>query len=312
MIVGWKMRLDGWRRLRASRQAERLGRYIDRRLGLVPTRVCLQQARATYIGEGVLLCRVQGLFYLYVPSRDINITPALANFGRVDPWISRVIARTVSPGMTVADAGANLGYFTMLLARQVGSRGKVHAFEPNVDLARLVRRSAMVNHLGNRIVVHPVPLGSEDGREMWLCVPGDALAGSAIHDEEWSRAWTADTEAGFHDERGARKEPRAVVLQRLDSLPDARDIAFAKIDVEGFEPQVWGGLSGLLAGDALRTIVIEYAAGHYADAEAFRGELYRPGWSVSLIDSSDGPVPISRDALAMLDPGRAYDLLLTR
>ena len=249
---------------------------------------------------------------MYLPSRDINLTPALANFGRVDPWISRVIARAVSPGMTVIDAGANVGYFTMLLAHQVGAHGTVHAFEPNVDLAKLVRRSAMVNHLGDTIVVHPVPLGAEDGREMWLCVPGDALAGSAVHDEEWRRAWTADTQAGFHDERCLRMETRAVVLQRLDSLPDARDIAFVKIDVEGFEPQVWAGMSGLLAGEALRTIVMEYAAGHYADADAFRGELYRPGWSVSLIDSRDGPVPISQDALTMLDPGRAYDLLLTR
>lgn len=312
MFAGWKTRFDGWRRLSARRQAERLDRYIDRRLGLIPTRACHQQARATYIGDETLLCRVQGLFYLYLPSRDINITPALANFGRVDPWISRVIARTVRRGMTVVDVGANVGYFTMQLARQVGADGQVHAFEPNVDLAQLVRRSAAVNHLGERVVVHPVPLGAEEGREMWLCVPGDALAGSAVHDEEWCRTWTVDQEVRCGDERDRWKDTRSVVLQRLDSLPEARDIAFAKVDVEGFEPQVWAGMSGVLAGDALRTIVMEYSAGHYADAEAFRGELYRPGWSVSLIDSRDGPVLISRDALAMLDPGRAYDLLLTR
>ena len=312
MFGGWQMRLDGWRRHRATRRAERIDRHTDRRFGLVSSRGCRQQARAVYVGHGILLCRVQGRYYLYVPSRDINITPALANFGRVDPWISRVIAQAVRPGMTVADAGANVGYFTMQLARQVGPRGLVHAFEPNVELARLVRRSASVNHFGPEVVVHPVSLGAEDGREMWLCVPGDALAGSAIHDDEWRRDWTRQQNDGFPGDAVAERDARAVVLQRLDSLPDAGGIAFVKVDVEGFEPQVWAGMAGLLAGEALRTIVIEYAANHYADAGAFRDQLYRPGWSVSLIDSRDGPAPISRDALAMLDPRRAYDLLLTR
>ena len=38
--------------------------------------------------------------------------------------------RELQPGMTVLDIGANIGYFTLLFARCVGSGGRVYAFEP--------------------------------------------------------------------------------------------------------------------------------------------------------------------------------------
>jgi hypothetical protein len=38
--------------------------------------------------------------------------------------------KIVKPGDVVLDLGANIGYFTLLAAKLVGDRGRVHAFEP--------------------------------------------------------------------------------------------------------------------------------------------------------------------------------------
>ena len=48
----------------------------------------------------------------------------------------------VQPGMVVADIGANVGLYTYLLARCVGERGLVYAFEPNPALFASLERTA--------------------------------------------------------------------------------------------------------------------------------------------------------------------------
>lgn len=49
----------------------------------------------------------------------------------------------VQPGMTVFDVGANVGYYTLLLARGVGPKGRVIAFEPNpINIAHLKKTPA--------------------------------------------------------------------------------------------------------------------------------------------------------------------------
>ncbi|MFZ5452687.1 MAG: FkbM family methyltransferase [Thermodesulfobacteriota bacterium] len=62
-------------------------------------------------------------------------------------------------GMTVLDVGANIGDSSIALA----SRGaKVHAFEPLSSLSELLFANVRVNHLEDRIVVHPVGLSHQD------------------------------------------------------------------------------------------------------------------------------------------------------
>jgi len=41
--------------------------------------------------------------------------------------LSLLIPRLIKKGMTVVDAGANLGYFSLLFSRFVGTSGKVYA-----------------------------------------------------------------------------------------------------------------------------------------------------------------------------------------
>src|SRR4051812_24657786 len=83
-----------------------------------------------------------------------------------DLAVSECAWRLLSPGDHVIDAGANIGYMTMLFAARVGETGLVHAFEPhprvlnrlqrNVD--RISRRPA-----AGRAIVHSCALGDSHG-----------------------------------------------------------------------------------------------------------------------------------------------------
>ncbi|HEY4595480.1 MAG TPA: hypothetical protein VIJ02_03700, partial [Thermoanaerobaculia bacterium] len=57
-----------------------------------------------------------------------------------EPRERRFFQEQVEPGMVVFDVGANLGFYTLLLADRVGPQGRVHAFEPDPLSCELLRR----------------------------------------------------------------------------------------------------------------------------------------------------------------------------
>ena len=67
----------------------------------------------------------------------------------------------VQPGMVVADIGANVGLYTYLLARCVGERGLVYAFEPNPALFASLETNCRTNGVAN-VRLHNVALGAQD------------------------------------------------------------------------------------------------------------------------------------------------------
>jgi hypothetical protein len=74
-------------------------------------------------------------------------------------WITPSLVR---PGDVCVDAGANAGHYTFLLASIVGPGGKVYAFEPNPDFARLLARSTALNGFQDRIEITRAALSSSD------------------------------------------------------------------------------------------------------------------------------------------------------
>src|SRR5262245_34954127 len=58
----------------------------------------------------------------------------------------------VKEGRVVYDVGANSGFYTLLAARCVGARGRVHAFEPAPENLSFLRRHVALNRLSNTTI----------------------------------------------------------------------------------------------------------------------------------------------------------------
>jgi len=83
-------------------------------------------------------------------------------FGDLDRKISWVFQKVLRPGDTVLDIGANFGLYTMYASKLVGQRGHVHAFEPQQNLAELIKKSAQINGY-SQITLHNIALSEDDG-----------------------------------------------------------------------------------------------------------------------------------------------------
>jgi FkbM family methyltransferase len=130
----------------------------------------------------------------------------------------------VPSGGVFVDIGANVGTYAMVLARHVGSQGKVIAIEPHpVTYARLAfnRKASAVN----QAILVAAAAGPSDG-ELLIETDGENLGASHVV----SGAASVD----------AVKVP-ALRLQRILEEAGVAKVDALKIDVEGFEDRVLTG-----------------------------------------------------------------------
>jgi len=145
------------------------------------------------------------------------------------------VSSIVRPGDHVIDAGANIGFFTMLLAGAVGPAGSVRAFEPLEHLFDALSRSTAENHFESRAELHRVALSDMPGTAHLRHAPSTTNFGGA------------HLVAGGETPHGHEDVP--VPMEPLDSYLDDRRVAFVKMDVEGAEPKLIHGAPSLLERD---------------------------------------------------------------
>src|SRR5262245_30439262 len=104
------------------------------------------------------------------------------------------------PGMTVIDIGANLGVYSVPMARLVGQTGHVFAYEPGSEARRLLERNRELNAAVN-LDISPLALSDRerDGRLVFggsseLYALGDSGDGEMVHitsldREDATRSW---------------------------------------------------------------------------------------------------------------------------
>lgn len=239
-----------------------------------------------YLGEQTSLCRVLGRYKMFVDTGDVGHSTHLLLDGYWEMWTTELMQQLVRPGMTVVDAGANLGYFTLLLADLVGPEGRVLAFEPNPLIARRLRQSVAVNGFAGRTTIEEVALG-DDEREVGLTVPAGEPKNAHV-----VPAGEGDVQVRCH---------------RLDShgvLPD-----FIKIDVEGAERAVWRGMTGILTARKPLTVVMEFVLDRYAEPGLFLDEILRHGFELSRLHHDFGLQQVSREEV-LAAPANVDQLLV--
>ncbi len=248
-----------------------------------------------YLGDRSALCRVLGRYKMFVDTTDIGLSTHMLMDGYWEMWVTEAMLGFVRAGMVVLDVGANLGYYTLLLADLVGPAGHVHAFEPNPQIMRRLSQSVAVNGFGSRTTLHAAPLSARVGERVRLIVPDGEPKNAHILPE---------TSAG----------PFGVPMQTttIDEVVGEGPVDFIKIDAEGAERAIWDGMRGVLARRRPLVIFLEFNAGRYDDPAGFLGEIRAQGFALAQIDMRRGVVPVEEATLLARTTGEDWMLVLAR
>ncbi len=153
----------------------------------------------------------------------------------------RAFTRIVRPGMTVVDAGANIGYYTLLAAKSAGNGGSVYAFEPDPAYYALLKKNIEVNRLSKIVELFQAAIGNAENKSAFFL--GNFTANS------------------FFSLPGVTTDKTIIVdVVSLDKFFSERgwpSVDVIKMDIEGSEKTALDGMRGLLKRNKDINIIIE-------------------------------------------------------
>jgi FkbM family methyltransferase len=189
----------------------------------------LQKQLGLFPAHGRVIPWIDGLRVRLLSSSQQS--QACLYFGIPD-WPSMQFARRfLRPGDLCADIGANVGIYSLLLARHAGA-ANVHAFECLPSNIPKLRTNLALNRLEG-VVVHDVALADRDALVSLNASDNDSTASISPA--------APPTTTGVNDDSGAFVQAR-----RFDGFPWPKRFAYIKIDVEGAEQLVLTGSEMLL------------------------------------------------------------------
>lgn len=161
---------------------------------------------------------------MYVPIKDQYIGKSLDFYGEYSEGEVKLFEQIVQPGMWVCDIGANIGSFTLPLAKQVGPEGRVIGIEPQPALFHLLHHNCERNKVSNAVLFNAAAGAAS----------GTALIPEIDYAEERNLGGVSLSDTGTE-----------IPLITVDSLNLPR-CDFMKIDVEGYEAEVLKGATRTL------------------------------------------------------------------
>jgi FkbM family methyltransferase len=189
----------------------------------------------------VARCAVNGLERTMNGTDSIRVLPAFRGITEsYEPQVWSQLMNMVRPGDTVADVGAFIGLYAVALARRVGPKGHIAAFEPDRSNFAALEEHCRLNGVKGWTDLMKVAVGEANE----LC----AFAGGR----------------GCESHRGSQGATEQVRCVTLDSVFSDRRLDLLKIDVEGYEEAVLQGAQGLLTDSQRRPRAIFIEVHPYA------------------------------------------------
>jgi FkbM family methyltransferase len=205
---------------------------------------------------------------------DKQDTLELATREIYEPLETKLLLERLKPGQTFVDIGANIGYYTLLAARQVGPQGKVYAFEPDTENFKLLQKNIEINGYSNVTLIAQA-VSNQSGEAKLYLNPLN-LGDHRLVDTKDGRASISIQQVALDD-----------YFKQLETLPH-----FIKMDIQGAESGALAGMKELLARCASLILVTEFGPEGLrrfgADPKDYLTALTLAGFKISEISEKTG------------------------
>ena len=158
-----------------------------------------------------------------VPTLDISILPRLLD-GDYETYEFELMRSVTKPGWVFADVGANIGLFTVVIAATLGPNGHVYSFEPEPANFAQLEKNVTRNRLGN-VTTEQLAIGARPSVQTMHIKAGSIGTHTLL----------------FGPKTKGEREIQVEVIDLDSYFRHQRWPELVKVDVEGFEPDVFQG-----------------------------------------------------------------------
>lgn len=143
--------------------------------------------------------------------------------------------RYAAPGLDIIDVGANVGLFSVALAKTL-SNGRLLAIELSAAMVGRLSKNILINGVSDKVIIYNGAAASVEGMQELHTVPGReeySSLGALVHPKI----------------QGAESACETVCVNTIDALVNQHHLkpGLIKVDVEGFEHEVFSGARKTLA-----------------------------------------------------------------
>lgn len=168
-----------------------------------------------------------------------------------EPHVAQIIRRSIRPGDFCVDVGANIGYFSMMMANAAGPGGRVLSFEPVPSTFETLRlNAALAERQGLHIVARQVAVSAE--------------AGELVIERREHSTLNQVREIGDGTTDSGDRVPCLTLADCFSEAANNDRVSLLKVDVEGHELAVVRGALPVLQSGQIERMIIEITPG--ADA----------------------------------------------
>lgn len=185
--------------------------------------------------------------------------------GSYEPYEKEIFKKLIRVGDIVLDVGAHIGYHTLTMARLVGDKGKVIAFEPDPINFAILEKNIAANKYSNITAIKKGIAESTKNSNRDFYFPLNNNSGSLIEDKKYPR--------------GSSIKIDTVSLDDFINNYLGDRVDFIKVDVDGGEHFVIQGMHSTLKKDSL-VVLMEY------NTDVIKKSGYDPEQDFALLQSN--------------------------
>ncbi len=191
-----------------------------------------------YLGKSSPVIReIQGS-RMRLSFKDKGVSRELTLVDIREPLLTRTVQGELKEGLCVLDIGANIGYYALMEASRVGESGQVYAVEPVPHNMQVLEDNIGLNDYRNIETFNQAMGDSDSTLSMYI----------SDH-PNWCSFYPSGSVIGQIE----------VPVSRLDTfLQGKRRPDIIRMDVEGYEYEIFSGMPELLASGAPLRLFIEF------------------------------------------------------
>lgn len=178
--------------------------------------------------------------------------------------------KIIKKGMTVVDAGANIGLYSVIASKLTGNQGKVFSFEPSRETFKRLTNNINLNNAAN-VISENCGLGENPDEILTL---RQDVGSKDAERYMMPSGFVPDTRLINVNDINSKEEIRIDTLDNYLEKKEISSIDFLKIDTEGFEYYILAGAKRILKNSPDVVILMECTAMGTARANTTQKKVF--------------------------------------